>query len=167
MGPEYENSEPYRLLYKAMREALYEIKTERSNITRGWTYNSPIFKMIPNGVYPDQPEIPRHRFVPMGAGSGLNPLSALIDAVKLTRERDPRVLVAVLEAELWLLDRAYRVAREREEREALTLLALDQTLDGLTAILRSVNVPDDDWHGDIPLGQARPITAKPDEDDDL
>ncbi len=157
MGPEYENSEPFRRLYAAMRVAGFEIKTERSNITRGWTYNSPIFRMVPAGVYPDQPEIQRHRFVPMGAGSGLNPLSALIDAAHLTRDRSPAVLVAILEAELWLLARAYRIAREREireEREARVAAVLDD----LTAILRSVNVP---------VAATQPTIAKPDEDDDL
>lgn len=143
MRAEYEEAECYRLLHQAAAAHRWMFKVERSNITRGWTYNANIYRVDPTGrFHDDAPHIERMRYVPFGAGQGRNPILALIDGVRLAGiHREPLVAVLILECEAWLLGRAIRVARAAEQKEAMLLLALDQTLDSLTALLRSVNVP--------------------------
>ncbi len=140
---EFEQAEAYTLLHQAAAKHGWVFKVERSNITRGWTYNANILKVEPTGrFYEDAPTIERMRHFSFGAGQGRNPILALIDGVRLVRiHHDPLIAVLILECEMWLLARAIRVERQKEEREALLLLTLDQHLDALTAILRSVNVP--------------------------
>lgn len=160
VGPEFYDSDAYRDLYRLARERLVEIKIDRSNITRGWTYNANIYLVQPTGTFhADAPHIERCRFVPHGAGSGINPLSAHIDAMRIRRlHHEPLVAVAILQAELWLLARAYRLAREREERSARIFGKLDAAMTDLTDLIRSYTVPP---------AAPQPIPAKPDEDDDL
>lgn len=137
VGPEYHLSDAYAALYRAARRAGFEIKTERSNITRGWTYNGVIYKVIPTGTYhADAPHIERNRYMPFGAGAGVNPILAMIDAVRICRITTPDALVAILECEMFLLSKAVRDAKAREEKQALLELRLDQTLDGLAGLLR-------------------------------
>lgn len=159
VGPEFYNSDAYRDLYRVARERLVEIKVDRSNITRGWTYNANIYLVQPTGTFhADAPHIERCRYVPHGAGSGVNPITATIHAIRLCHlERDPIVACAILQAELWLLQREVGLAREREKRQA-AVEALAVLLDDLTDVLRSVNVPP---------AASQPIPAKPGEDDDL
>lgn len=160
VGPEFFFSEPYRDLDALAAQRRVLVKVDRSNITRGWTYNSNIYLIQPTGTFhADAPHIERNRYVPHGAGSGLNPLTALIDAMRLTHlDREPLVAVAILQAELWLLARAYRLAREREERSARIFGKLDAAMADLTELVRSYTVPP---------AAPQPIPAKPDEDDDL
>ena len=88
----------------------------------------------------------------------------MIAAVRICRlTSDPAVACAVLQAELWLLQRAAHQAVEREKRQALIVEKLTPTLDDLTDLICSVNVP---LAAPQPI-PAQPIPAKPDEDDDL
>lgn len=137
------------------------VKLTRSNITRGWTYNSDMFKIVPTGrLYEDHPKTEINRYVPYGAGSGLNPALALINAAGLTNCKHPEVLVAVLELEVELLSQAYAAAA-KAEREAAKLAedmrALDWALIDLTDTLAMV--------------KAQTVNTAPapviDEDDDL
>lgn len=155
-APEFELSEMYAMLYRRARLAGYEIKSERSNITRGWTYNAPIYRMVFQGI--DSDGIHRHRYVPHGAGQGANPMLAMIDALRICRVNDPLTLATTLEAEVWLLARAARLAAEREKRQAAIEAKLDTTLALLTNTLCSYRAP---------TAAPQPIPAKPDEDDDL
>lgn len=130
--------------------------TQRSNITRGWTYNANIIKLIPTGrFHKDEPKTEIMQTMPYGAGSGYDPLLAVIDAAHLTRCREPDVLAAILEAEVWLLDRAVKRARAREA----ALADLDWTLIDLTDTLAMVNVE--------PFENTAALAAENDEDDDL
>ena len=124
-----------------------------------------------------------------------DPMSAMIAALIAAGVTDPFMSALYLEGELEALRIAYGDAVEREKsQEPLVEKALDGLRAALDAIpvvflqgdevistakigelrgrpFKSVipmpDFPDDDWHGDIPLGQAKPIPAAPDEDDDL
>lgn len=124
-----------------------------------------------------------------------NPLSAMIAALIAAGVTDPFMSALYLEGELEALRIAYSDAVEREKnQEALVEKALDglrHTLDMIPvvfmqgdevisvakvgelrgrpfkSVLPMPDYPDEDWHGDIPLGQAKPLPAAPDEDDDL
>lgn len=166
MRAEYDQAEPYKALHIAAAAHGFIFKVERSNITRGWTYNSNIFRVEPTGTfYADAPHLERNRYIPMGAGSGLDPIQSLIHGVRLCRiDSDPLIAALILECEVWLLTRAYRLANEREKAKAALAEKLMLTLDTLTNLIRSVNVP---GTGIVVNANVDPFAARYDEDDDL
>jgi hypothetical protein len=176
--PRFYKMEATGNLERALIRAGWLVKLNRSNITRGWTYNSDMFRIEKTGrFHTEEPKTEITRFIPHGAGSGRNPLLALIDAARLTGVKTPDLLVAILEAETELLTQAHREAVEREEREARQAKIdadLAEALDGLTAVIRSANVPATDqatdeygrWFNLILKGKPAPAVVI-DEDDDL
>lgn len=149
-GPEFELSDTYSRLYRAARRAGYEIKSERSNITRGWTYNAPIYRADFIGI--DSDGVHRHNYVPRGAGQGANPMEAMLDAMRLVGITGIDAAMARLEAEAWLLARAIRNLPKHNPIVGIAALTEDDGSD---------NVPPAETE------RPRPIPAKPDEDDDL
>ena len=166
--PDYMRCDAFLALSRQAVAAGWLISVKRSNITRGWTYNAEIAKIVDTGRTHEDGS-PIRNYVSHGAGQGTNPLIAIIDAVRLCGIRTPLTLATILEAEAWLLARAVERARARE---ALTA-KLDAALDDLTAILRSVNVPApttlyDRMVAAMPRYEdAATLAASNDEDDDL
>ncbi len=150
----YKTMESLGRLENALIRNGWFVKMTRSNITRGWTYNSDMYRIVPTGrFHTDEPKTEIKQFVPHGAGSGLNPSLALLDAARLTNVKTADLLLAIMECEAEYLLHVYREAREREARQARAEAVdadLAEALDALTALLRSSNVP-----------------VTPDEDDDL
>ncbi len=157
----YKHMESMNHLERVLIRHGWAVKLVRSNITRGWTYNSDMFRIVPTGRYwDDEPKTEINRYVPHGAGSGRNPALAMIDAARLTNVKHPEVLVAILECEFDLLKLAYAEAKRREEEEARQAeieRALAVALADLTDVLAMVKVQS--------VNEApAPV---PDEDDDL
>jgi hypothetical protein len=153
----YKHMESLNALERTLIRHGWMVKLVRSNITRGWTYNSDMFRIQPTGRYwDDEPRTEINRYIPHGAGHGATPALAVLDAARLTNVKHPEVLVAILECEVELLAMAYRDAVRREAEAAKLeedMRALDWALIDLTDTLAMVKEPT--------------VNAIPDEDDDL
>lgn len=176
----YANSDSYKALLRAMRPAGFTFNCEYSYTAQRYTAEIiTIEKFAGSGNY---------YTLKHNNAYHANPMAAVCMAIRESERATPLVRAACLVIECELLAEAVAEARGREYR-------LERVLDSLRSILDSIPVtfmqgdevisvakigelrgrpfksilpfPDDDWHGDIPLGQARPLPADPDEDDDL
>ena len=136
----YAKWDAYRELFTPLREQNLSIDVRFTYITHTYEAEIVAFEQRPWG----------YLRTPKTLATDPNPLAAVSKAIRKLHEPGPLLRALCLEIEVQLL--AETAAENRRWKTQLE--QLDAQLDTLHGLVRSYPL-DDDWHGDLPYGQAR------------